>query len=167
MNTIFLQMEVCLILEAQLTRSLLSQEFQSQQRSLRVTEAACTSCTQTGSGWSHLAIAVHLHSWDAETSVSPRMLCQATDPWPQGCVKGSIHSAGFYTPSLLMGGPGDTGCHVWEESALRICPSAGTLPEFPTTRVTPLWLKAVVPYHFPPLAQRTLFNIKTFYRFAT
>lgn len=46
-------------------------------RSLRVMEAACTCCTQTGSGWSHLAIAAHLYSWDPETSVSPCMLCQA------------------------------------------------------------------------------------------
>lgn len=41
-----------------------------------------------------------------------------TDPWPQGRVKGSIRSTGFYTPSLLMGGPGDIECYVWKESAL-------------------------------------------------
>lgn len=105
--------------------------------SLGVIEGAWICCTQSGS---HLALAAHLCSWDSETSVSLRMLCQAPhralasrrceglhplDPTRPGC---------SWVDQVTL-------CYDWggtSTGALRISPSAGTLPGFPTTRVTPL-----------------------------
>ena len=81
------------------------------------------------------------------------------DPRPQGRVKGAIRSAGFYTPGLLMGGPGDTECYILEESALVPSESAHLLAlclNFQPLKSL-LWLRAVVPYHFLPLQHKELF----------
>lgn len=84
--------------------------------------------------------------------------------------KGSVHSAGFYTPRLLLGGPGDAVCYDFGETSagvLRISPSVGILPEFPTIRVIPSGEgNGSRPFLFS-VVQRSLFNIKKYYRYPT
>lgn len=69
-----------------------------------------------------------------------------------------------------MGGPDDAVCYDLGGTgtcALRVSPSAGTLPEFPTIRFPPLGEGSGSLILFFSLVQRTLFNIKKFYRYPT
>lgn len=140
-NTVFLEMGVCLIFWCTICREVCCHRIPEPARSLRVPEAACTHCTQTGSGWSHLASAAHLYSCDTETSVPPCMLCQAPYRALASRACEGIHPQHWSLHTQAA--PGWTRWHRTlrfgrnQHLCLRISASAGTLPAFPTIRVTP------------------------------
>lgn len=123
-------------------------------RSLGAIEGACACYTQTGSGWSHLAIAVHLCSCD-----SLCLLCQAPHRDMASRTCEGLHPLGAPHPACLWVDQVTLCVMIWEKPALMPSESPHPLALCPNFQPLEslLWVKAVAHQPLSPLLVQRIF----------